>query len=387
MRVLRARLTEATVGIAPAAGYPNYLGDAAYPALVTRRSGGAAARDRVARLCAAGGDARTLRLELLAEIRRAVDFDAYAWLLTDPETSVGSAPLADVPSLPELPRLIRLKYLTPVNRWTGLPPRGVGTLVAATNGDRPAAWSGGSCCAPTASPTSPRSSSGTRTDAGASWICGASTVRLRVHRGGGRVPRRRRRRRSPRRSAGPRPRPSRRPAAERLPPGPVVLLLSPDLELAGADPRDRRVPARPSSRRTQAAAPVPAGAYNVAAQLLAVEAGSTTTRRSARVHLPGGRWLTLRAARTPTRPGPERDIAVTIEPASPAERLRLFSRVLRADPAGDRAAGHLAAGVDTREIARRMCLSAHTVQDHLKSIFAKTGTRADATSSPSVLGL
>ena len=27
----------------------------------------------------------------------AVPFDAYAWLLTDPETSVGSSPLADVP--------------------------------------------------------------------------------------------------------------------------------------------------------------------------------------------------------------------------------------------------------------------------------------------------
>ena len=46
-------------------------------------------------------------LRLLEEIRRAVSFDAYAWLLTDPETSVGSAPLADVPCLPELPRLIR----------------------------------------------------------------------------------------------------------------------------------------------------------------------------------------------------------------------------------------------------------------------------------------
>jgi hypothetical protein len=34
------------------------------------------------------------------------------------EREVGSAPLADVPCLHELPRLIRLKYLT--NRWTTL---------------------------------------------------------------------------------------------------------------------------------------------------------------------------------------------------------------------------------------------------------------------------
>ena len=61
------------------------------------------------RICGSAGDARTLRLQLIAEIRLVVGFEAYAWLLTDPETSVGSSPLADVPCLPELPRLIRLK--------------------------------------------------------------------------------------------------------------------------------------------------------------------------------------------------------------------------------------------------------------------------------------
>lgn len=72
------------------------------------------------RLCESLVDARTLRLGLLGELGQMVPFDAYAWLLTDPETSVGSSPLADVPCLPELPRLIRLKYLTEVNRWTQL---------------------------------------------------------------------------------------------------------------------------------------------------------------------------------------------------------------------------------------------------------------------------
>src|ERR1700744_4743049 len=78
------------------------------------------AREQILRLCAGGGDARALRLQVLAGLRRAIAFDAYVWLLTDPETSVGAAPLADVPCLPELPRLIRLRYLTAVNRWTTL---------------------------------------------------------------------------------------------------------------------------------------------------------------------------------------------------------------------------------------------------------------------------
>jgi hypothetical protein len=86
------------------------------------------------RLCESPVDARTLRLELLEELREMVPFDAYAWLLTDPETSVGSSPLADVPCLPELPRLIRLKYLTEVNRWTQLRTP-VGLLADVTGGD------------------------------------------------------------------------------------------------------------------------------------------------------------------------------------------------------------------------------------------------------------
>ena len=65
---------------------------------------------RVARICDSAAEARTLRLRLLEEIKQAIGFDCYAWLLTDPQTSVGSAPLSDVPCLPELPRLIRLKY-------------------------------------------------------------------------------------------------------------------------------------------------------------------------------------------------------------------------------------------------------------------------------------
>ena len=63
-------------------------------------------------------------------------FDFYAWLLTDPETCVGSAPLAETPSMADLPRLIRLKYLTVTNRWTNLVSDTPATLFDATNGDR-----------------------------------------------------------------------------------------------------------------------------------------------------------------------------------------------------------------------------------------------------------
>src|SRR6201992_4278321 len=94
----------------------------------------AAAEAAVGRLCRDSGDARTLRLEILAVLRRVIGFDAYVWLLTDPETAVGAAPLADVPCLPELPQLIRLKYLTTVNRWTSMITP-VASLRQSTGGD------------------------------------------------------------------------------------------------------------------------------------------------------------------------------------------------------------------------------------------------------------
>src|SRR3569833_1940215 len=98
------------------APYPRDLG--IYRGRVTH----AAMLGRLRRLGRAATDSRALRAAVLDEIGRAVTFDAYVWPLTDPETSGATAPLAAVPPplMPDLPRLIRLKYLTAGNRWTGL---------------------------------------------------------------------------------------------------------------------------------------------------------------------------------------------------------------------------------------------------------------------------
>jgi DNA-binding CsgD family transcriptional regulator len=193
-------------------------------------------RGRVLRICDATGEARTLRLELLEAIRRVVGFDAYAWLVTDPETAVGCAPLADVPCLAQLPQLIHLKYLTTINRWTTLPGN-VALLAGATGGDR----------------------------------------------------------------------------------NPLL----------------------------------------------------------ACVHLSHGRWLTLRAGRIgSTGPPDERDIAVSIEETSTPERLALFTRAFGLSPREAELLRQLAAGGHTRDLARQMFVSEHTVQDYLKSIFTKTSVRS-----------
>jgi DNA-binding CsgD family transcriptional regulator len=121
---------------------------------------------------------------------------------------------------------------------------------------------------------------------------------------------------------------------------------------------------------------VPAGAYNVAAALLASEAGVFDHPPLARVRPAAGTWLTLRAARIDADRAPEaRDIAVTIEQTSPADRRSLYVRSHGLTAREAELVELLAAGADTRSIAAGLFISEHTVQDHLKSIFAKTDTR------------
>jgi DNA-binding CsgD family transcriptional regulator len=93
--------------------------------------------------------------------------------------------------------------------------------------------------------------------------------------------------------------------------------------------------------------PVPAAAYNVAAQLLAAEAGVAPIRR----------WR-----------------ASTLAASSPTERREVFSRSHALTGREEALLRHLAEGVDTRTVARSMTISQHTVQDHLKSMFSKTYT-------------
>jgi DNA-binding CsgD family transcriptional regulator len=359
-------MADPTIRTAPASGYPNKLGFSA-----TQR-----AHDAVLDVCRRQRDPRLLRIELLDVIGRVAPFDAYAWIITDPETCVGCAPLADVPCLPELPSLIRLKYLTTVNRWTTLRPPAA-TLVAATGGDlsRSLLWRDFLCHYRVSDVAS-----SVYRDRFGCWgfldlwrlapgppfngaeleflisvarpICTA----LRQTQAASFIDQH---------------------VGLALPPRPVVLLLSPRIEVRAQTPLTKEflrllLPPDEPSQGT-----IPAAAYNVGAQLLAGEAGADSAPALARVHLTHGLWLTLRAARIGSdQPAEDQDIAVTIDYASPHERCAVFARAFGLTRRETELLRHLVAGGDTRDVAGLMSLSEHTVQDHLKSIFAKTGVRS-----------
>jgi DNA-binding NarL/FixJ family response regulator len=156
----------------------------------------------------------------------------------------------------------------------------------------------------------------------------------------------------------------------------VVLVLSPDLEVraqtADTDAYLRALVPAEADRQ-----PVPAGAYNVGAQLISAELGVDAHPPRTRVYLREGAWLILSAARM-TGAEAAGDIAVSIETASSRDRVDLFSRAYGLSRREAKLMLALPRGLDTRQLASDLFVSENTVQDHLKSIFDKTGTRSRA---------
>lgn len=303
---------------------------------------------------------RERRARIISALRRSVPFDAYAWLVTDPETGVGADPLAEVPDLSRLPELIRSKYLSrcnhwrslasPVATWSGCDPAeddlwvalltslGVTDVASIALSDKHGTWSFIDLWR----------MGTTFTDDEVRALTASTPALTLLSRGlaaEGFVER-----------------------ARRGPDGPAVLILDRSLVVLRTTPGTDEFLARllPHEGR-----PIPAAAYNVAAQLLAQEAGDPSAARS-RVHLGEGCWLTLEAAQF----GP--DIAVTISRTTPEDRIDLFVRSHGLSQREARVLEQLATGHDTRTVAKTLYMADSTVQEHLKGIFAKTGVRSRA---------
>jgi DNA-binding CsgD family transcriptional regulator len=157
------------------------------------------------------------------------------------------------------------------------------------------------------------------------------------------------------------------------PPG--VLVLDRDL---------RPISRTKAASRWIAALPL-ADLFAIWAMLPAVIYPAATLARSgdlahAHATLPGvnGRWIRIEAA--PLDGDRDGEIAVTIRAASPGETFDLACRAHGLTVRETAVMTTLVAGVGTREVARALHVSDWTVQDHLKSVFAKLGvhSRRDA---------
>jgi DNA-binding CsgD family transcriptional regulator len=153
-----------------------------------------------------------------------------------------------------------------------------------------------------------------------------------------------------------------------------VLLLNDELRPGGATDAARSWFDALNPARIPFPDGVPGLVWNVVGRLIAGERGEDPGRPPrVRARTGGGRWAVVEAARLD---GGEAGIAVSVRAAGVEDVLALVSRASGLTPRERELVALLIEGLDTRELATRLFISRHTVQDHLKSVFAKVGVRS-----------
>ncbi len=150
--------------------------------------------------------------------------------------------------------------------------------------------------------------------------------------------------------------------------GPVILLAGPDGGLHAAT----------SAAATWLAGLEEAAPGRFTMTLYAVAAGarcaSNGTARARMRDLDGG-WVVLQASRLITGDDPGQ-MVVTVEAAATNDLVDLLLSAYGATARERQVCVEVLAGRSTADIADRLFISPHTVQDHLKALFAKAGVRS-----------
>ena len=117
------------------------------------------------------------------------------------------------------------------------------------------------------------------------------------------------------------------------------------------------------------------GRFLTIMQLMAVGARTASVDGfRARLRDARGRWAVLEAS--PLVGGDDDEVAVAIEPATGDQLTGLLVAAYGLSSRERDVCREVLAGHPTRTIADRLFISANTVQDHLKSVFAKVGVRS-----------
>lgn len=326
-------------------------------------------RERVERLSESKLDSDSLRREVITHLQHTIGFDRWCWPLADPETLLPSSGLAEHDFGPAVPRSLELEYsghdfaakrvlarrtnsagslsaetggdLARSARWDEVMRRvGIGDVAAVACRDALGCWGWVEAYRDSGDRRFEKADLDLLANVGPSL---GSALRRNAMRTSDGV------------------------SVKAGPPGTIVLDrdLRPVSWTAGAR---AWIEALPSAKLLAGLGMLPTAVYPAATL-----ARSRATVAGARALLQAvdGRWVMIEAA--PLEGERAGEVAVNLRAATATEKFALLCRVYALSQREREVVALLVGALDTRAIAERLFISNHTVQDHLKSVFAKMG--------------
>jgi DNA-binding CsgD family transcriptional regulator len=323
-------------------------------------------RERIQRLSLSSLDCESIQREVVADLQRVIGFDRWCLPDADPDSLLPGLGIADHDYGPGLPRALELEYsgadfaakhdlarrprpasslvtetsrdLARSPRWDEvLRPVGIGDLAAVACRDASGCWGWIEAYRDASERPFSEDDLDLLAAAGSSMAVALRRSVVGVHREGPEWPDR-----------------------------PGVLVLSRELTLVSrTEAADRWMATLPMADLFASWGILPAVIYPAAtlARDGRVASAHATLPRD------DGSWMRIEAA--PLEGDRDGDIAVTIRAAAPSETFDVACRAHGLTARETAVVAALVAGADTREVARALHLSDWTVQDHLKSVFAK----------------
>ena len=328
-------------------------------------------RERLELLSESGLDCDSLRREAIADLQRVIGFDRWCWPLADPETLLPASGIALHDYVPAVSRSLELEYstddfaakhvlarranaaasmsaetrgdLSRSTRWDeAMRPVGIGDVATVARRDALGCWG---------------------------WI---EAYRDRSDRSFEDEDLELLRSIAPALGSALRRTMYEDAPSGTAPHGPGVIVLDDRLTPVSATAAARAwIDAFPDAPLLAAFKMLPAVIYPAAAT---ARSGSTSAGAHALVQAVDRRWVMIEAAKLEGDEGGQ--IAVTLRAATATETFNLLCRAYALSRRERQVVAAVVAGLDTRAITQRLFISRYTVQDHLKSVFEKTGVRS-----------
>jgi DNA-binding CsgD family transcriptional regulator len=343
---------------------------------MTRRSSVVQAERDIVRHCHSGFDVTQLQKEVLGALHRLMPVDAAFFATADPDTLLLTGAYAEEPLASVTPMFLANEFGSDdVNKFASLAisARHVATLDGATRGDRPSSLRSRDIMAPLGLGDELRVALMIGHDCWG-YLClhrddhplgFTSSESAAIARLGPHIAHALRQATLPRTSTD-----------SGGTAGPGVVLLAEDLSLVAiTSEAEHLISLINDGAPTKL--PLPVAIYTVALVLKDVHRGTTASRAvpSARVQLRDGRWINVHASRL-QGPHSEDRIAVVLEPLEARATVPLMLSAYGLSTREAEVAKLVLRGASTHAIVDSLHISQHTVQDHLKAVFDKTGVHS-----------